>query len=228
MAKMESSSNFDPVLAEIMLYWFCPVSGKILDPFGGEQTKGVVAGVKGYSYSAVEIRKEQIEVNERYSKTYKNINYYCGDALDISNIITERNFDLVFTSPPYYNLETYSKGDGDMSNLQSYHDFIRNYKKIFSQCYDMLADNRFLVLKIGEIRDNKGAYYNFVGDNIRILMKIGFIYYNEIILLNSIGTLPFRAGRFMQKNRKVGKRHQNILVFYKGDITKIKENFDEL
>jgi len=31
----DGSSNFDPVLAEIMYRWFCPPGGKILDPFGG-------------------------------------------------------------------------------------------------------------------------------------------------------------------------------------------------
>ena len=46
----EGTSNFDPVLAEIVYKWFCPDNGKILDPFGGEQTKGVVAGVLGYKY----------------------------------------------------------------------------------------------------------------------------------------------------------------------------------
>ena len=30
-----------------------------------------------------------------------------------------------------------------------------------------------------------------------------------------------RAGRYMNQNRKVGKMHQNVLVFYKGDLSLI-------
>ena len=57
----QGTSLFDPVLAEIIMRWFCKPHGKIIDPFGGEQTKGVVAGTLGYDYQAVEIRKEQVK-----------------------------------------------------------------------------------------------------------------------------------------------------------------------
>ena len=59
----EGTSNFDPVLAEVMFKWFCVPGGKILDPFGGEQTKGVVAGECGYEYHGCEIRQEQVALN---------------------------------------------------------------------------------------------------------------------------------------------------------------------
>ena len=32
----------------------------------------------------------------------------------------------------------------------------------------------------------------------------------------------------MNSGRKIGRRHQNVLVFYKGNPKKIKENFNEL
>jgi hypothetical protein len=92
----------------------------------------------------------------------------------------------------------------------------------------MLADNSFLVIKISEIRDKKtGIYRNFVGDNIAIFKRIGFNYYNEIILANSIGTAAFRANNAMA-NRKICKIHQNVLVFYKGNPNKIKDNFTKI
>lgn len=225
MGAMESSSNFDPVLAEIMLHWFCPIGGKVLDPFGGEQTKGVVCGEKGHEYHGCEIREEQVLINIEKTKKYKNIHYYKGDSTKIFQIIQERNFDMCFTSPPYYNLEVYSKED--LSALGSYDDFMHRYFLIFRQCFKMLQEGSFLVLKVGEIRDKIGFYYNFIGGNIRCMLDIGFQYYNEIILVNSIGSLPFRT-KGMSINRKIGKRHQNILVFYKGDVKLIKEKFHEL
>ena len=51
--------------------------------------------------------------------------------------------------------------------------------------------------------------------------------YNEIILKNSIGTAALRASNSM-KNKKVTKIHQNVLVFYKGDVKKIGEIIDDL
>lgn len=224
MLDIGTSSEFDPVLAELIIKWFNVPEGKILDPFGGEQTKGVVAGELGCPYWACEFRREQVEVNNTFTAGYKNINYYCGDSNNISNIIKERGFDLCFTSPPYYDLEIYSKED--MSALGSYGEFMLQYKNIFSQCISMLKHNRFLVVKVGEIRDKKtGIYRNFVGDNIRIFLELGLHYYNEIILKNSVGTLPLRASKAMNTGRKIGKMHQNILVFFKGDVNTIRHNY---
>ena len=220
------TSNFDPVLAETMMKWFCVEGGHILDPFGGEQTKGVVAGECGYRYTAVEFRQEQVDVNTEAVKNYPSVKYICGDSNNISKLVKERGFDFCFTSPPYYDLEVYSKED--MSALGTYEEFMRQYQNIFQQCFNLLADDTFLAIKVGEIRDKKtGIYRNFVGDTITCMLKCGFCYYNELVLINPAGTLPQRAGRSM-KTRKVGKMHQNVLVFYKGNPQNISKKFPEL
>jgi len=217
----EGSSNFDPVLAEIMFRWFCPEGGKVLDPFGGEQTKGVVAGELGLTYHACEFRKEQVDINESKTKKYENVKYVHGDSNFIDSKIKERNFNLCFTSPPYYDLEIYSKED--MSALGTYEEFMSQYKNIFTKCFEMLENNSFMVIKIGEIRNKKnGIYRNFLGDNISTFLDIGFKYYNELVLLNAIGTSALRANNTM-KNRKMVKIHQNVLVFVKGDPIKAAE-----
>lgn len=103
------TSNFDPVLAEVMYHWFCPAGGRVLDPFGGEQTKGIVAGEMGLNYSGVEIRPEQVELNVRLTEKYPNVRYFCGDSNNIGEILKGQKFDFCFTSPPYYDLECYSE-----------------------------------------------------------------------------------------------------------------------
>jgi len=216
------TSNFDPVFAEAMMLWFNRPGGKILDPFGGEQTKGVVAGELGCEYHGCEFRADQVETNRRHTAEYEKVHYYCGDSNNISDIISEREFDMCFTSPPYYDLEVYSKED--MSALGTYEEFMSQYKNIFSQCYDMMKENSFLVLKITEIRDKKtGIYRGFVPDNIRIMEEIGFKYYNEIIIVNNPATAAMTVSAQF-KNRKVGRTHQNVVVFYKGDPERAHEN----
>lgn len=155
------------------------------------------------------------------------MHYFCGDSNNISSIIKERGFDLVFTSPPYYDLEIYSKDD--MSALGTYEEFMSQYKNIFKQCYDMMSEDGFLVVKIGEIRNKRtGEYRNFVGDNISIFKEIGFKYYNEIILVTQVGTVARTVTRAFNTSRKIGKVHQNVLVFYKGNLKNIKNKYKEL
>lgn len=55
----------------------------------------------------------------------------------------------------------------------------------------------------------------------------GMPLYNECIIVELIGTLPQRVQRYM-RNRKVGKCHQNVLVFYKGDVKAIPTTFNEI
>lgn len=222
----EGTSNFDPVLAEVMFKWFCVPGGKILDPFGGEQTKGVVAGECGYEYHGCEIRQEQVALNREQVSKYRNVNYYCGDSNNISEIITERGFDMCFTSPPYYDLEVYSKAD--MSALGTYEEFMEQYRNIFQQCYDMMCDGSFAVLKVAEIRNKKtGANRCFVADNVKLMCDIGFTFYNDIVLVNTVGTGAIRANKQMA-TRKVVKVHQNVLVFYKGNLKDISSKYPEL
>lgn len=222
----EGTSNFDPVLAEIMYKWFCVDGGKVLDPFGGEQTKGVIAGELGYVYRGCEIRREQVDLNNKCTARYANVKYYCGDSNEIADIIPDRDFDMCFTSPPYYDLEVYSTED--MSALGTYEEFMAMYRNIFKQCFDMMRDGSFLVVKVGEIRDKKtGNYRCFVADNVKLLCDIGFVFYNDIVLVTAVGTAPLRATNGM-RTRKVVKTHQNVLVFYKGNTKDISARYEWL
>ena len=42
---------------------------------------------------------------------------------------------------------------------------------------------------VGEVRDSKGIYYDFVGDTIKAFKAAGLKYYNEMILVTSVGSV---------------------------------------
>jgi hypothetical protein len=41
--------------------------------------------------------------------------------------------------------------------------------------------------------------------------------YSECILVTAVGSLPIRVRRQFEVSRKLGKTHQNVLIFCKGD-----------
>lgn len=216
--------NFDPVLVELIYLWFGKEENtRILDPFCGEHNNGIIAGELGLKYYGVDIRADQIELNKKFTHEYSDVNYFHGDSNYLENILSSHKFNLCISSPPYYDLEVY---DFDyLNSLGGYDEFLDGYRNIFQQVYNLLEDNSFLVLKLGEIRDSFGVNRGFLADNIKIMQSIGFAYYNEIILILSDNTAFKRANNYM-KNRKVVKVHQNILVFYKGDVGNIQDNFN--
>jgi len=212
------TSIFDPALAELIYHWFCPKNGKILDPFAGGSVRGIVANYLGYKYTGIDIRKEQIESNRNQALNILEINnqpqWYLGD----SNIELDRNFnhkfDLIFSCPPYSDLEIYSDLEGDISNMK-YEDFIISYKSIISKSVNHLKKGGFACFVVGEIRDKKGNYIGFVPDTILAMKESGLKYYNECIYLSGLGGACLTAGRIMSASKKVKKIHQNVLVFKK-------------
>lgn len=70
---------------------------------------------------------------------------------------------------------------------------------------------------VGDIRDDNGHYRNFVSHTIDAFQRAGLHLYNEVILITAIGSLPIRITKQFESGRKLGKTHQNILVFVKGD-----------
>lgn len=224
------TSIFDPVLCEIAYRWFCPPGGWVLDPFAGEATKGLVAGHLGYGYTGVELRPEQVAANESQADAMGlDAGWICADSANIGSVLpaAPAEYDLIFTSPPYYDLEIYSASEKDGSAFATYDTFMAWYEDIFRQAVARLGTNRFLVVKVGEIRDEKGIYRNFVGDNIAVFRRLGLHYYNEAILVTAVGSLAIRVGKQFSGGRKLGKTHQNILVFFKGDPKAIKAEFPE-
>ena len=238
--RAESISEFDPYLAELMYRWFSREGDIILDPFAGGCVRGIVASVLGREYDGIDLNIEQVLANEtqykhlqeRYTNLAGNAFWMWGDSDE--ELICEPYADMIFTCPPYYNLEQYTKDPRDLSRQTTYEDFLNKYASILYKATQCLNDNSFFVIVVSEVREDcrgieKSNFVGLVPDTIHILRdKCSLHYYNEIIIMNNIGSLPIRAPKYFDRSRKIGRMHQNCLVFYKGDLTKIEEKFGKL
>lgn len=220
---LTGTSIFDPVLCEVVYNWFCPKDGIVYDPFAGGSVRGVVAELLGRHYIGIDLSEKQIDANQLNADKLRVCPaWHCDDSRNADKYLPDGSADLIFSCPPYHNLERYSDHPLDLSNM-SYTDFIAAYSDIISIACRKLKNNRFAVFVVGDIRDGKGAYRGFTGSTKRIFGDNGLCLYNEIVLLNQYGTAPLRAGLIFEAKRKTVKVHQNVLVFYKGDIEKIKD-----
>lgn len=221
------TSVFDPVLCEIAYRWFSPSGGVILDPFAGGSVRGVVAAKLDRQYIGHELRDEQVAANRAQADEICAVCEYppawiIGDSRNIDKTCADVTADFVFSCPPYADLEVYSDNPRDLSTL-GYADFKAAYFEIIAKACARLANNRFACFVVGEVRDKKGNYYDFVGDTVEAFRAAGLSYYNEMILVTAVGSLPIRAGKQFSTSRKIGKTHQNVLVFVKGDGKKAAE-----
>lgn len=206
-------SIFDPALCELMYSWFSEEGGTILDPFAGGSVRGIVASRMNRNYIGIDIRPEQVEANKKQGAEICPQNppiWICGDSAKALGGIHEK-VDLVFSCPPYADLEVYSDLPGDISNMP-YPDFLAAYKEIIRLSVGRLKPNGYAVFVVGEVRGKGGGYIGFVPDTIRAFTDCGMLFYNEAILLNAIASASMRAANNM-KSGKLCKVHQNVLVF---------------
>lgn len=228
------TSIFDPVLCELAYRWFCPAGGHVLDPFAGGSVRGIVCAMVGRHYTGIDLSEQQVAANQEQATKLLDLpeehrpaegvlpRWLVGDARDIPALVPEEEFDLVFTCPPYADLERYSNDPRDLSTLE-YAAFIAAYREVISKAVWRLRPNRFACFVVGDIRDPQGRYRNFVGHTVEAFQAAGCHLYNEAILVTALGSLPMRAGRYFRASRKLGKTHQNVLVFVKGDSSKATE-----
>jgi DNA modification methylase len=215
------TSIFDPVVCELVYNWWCRPGGVVLDPFAGGSVRGIVASVLGLKYIGIELSNEQVEANRTQINEYTRGQYAPkwrqGDSFEL--LLKAPRCDFLFSCPPYGNLEIYSNEPGDISNMV-YDKFLDRYRAIIAMSVDKLRDGRFACFVVGNYRSREHGrqMIDFVGDTIRAFETAGASFYNEIILINVVGSGAMRVNTtFVRGARKVVKCHQNVLVFCKGD-----------
>lgn len=231
VGNLKGTSIFDPVLCEVGYRWFSPgEGGLIFDPFAGGSVRGIVAEQLGFKYTGIDLRAEQIQANIENAKEIgcdlSRLNWINDNSLNMDKHIEDESADLVFTCPPYSDLEVYSDNPEDISNMD-YEEFAKIYTEILEKSAAKLKNNRFAIVVISDVRDKEGFYRGLCELTKDAYKSAGMKLYNELILYNSIASAGMRARRNM-RNRKVVKVHQNVLVFYKGDPKSIQKEFPEL
>lgn len=213
------TSIFDPVMCELAYRWFCPPGGIVLDPFAGGSVRGIVAAKLGREYIGCELRPEQVAANREQASRI------CADGVMPAWVIgdsaktipaLDAAADFVFSCPPYGDLEVYSDLPEDLSTMGR-DGFRAAYGAIIAAAVSKLRPDRFACFVVGDYRDAKGFYCNFVSETIAAFEAAGARLYNEGILVTAVGSLSVRVGKQFTTSRKLGKTHQNVLVFCKGD-----------
>ncbi len=222
-----NASVLDPVACEVILRFFMPTNGRrVYNPFGGGVQFGFVSGSYGYEYIASEIRQNQCDANNQICQDLDSARWIKSDS---STYEPDGMFDLCFSCPPYYKVEKYIDyegvvPEGELNNIPTYEQFrdtlFAGYKKAISK----LNDNCFFVTMTGDSRDKTGAYYGCEAEHELFFKEQGLHLYNKIVYLECEFTRLAHAKRTLDY-RKFPKREQKIIVAYKGDMSKIKENY---
>ena len=219
---VEGTSVFDPVIVELAVRWYSAPGGTVLDPFAGGSVRGIVTSLLGRKYYGIDLRADQVEANEAQrsiaSPEFPPL-WVAGDSEKVLDGVEPESVDLVFSCPPYFDLEVYSDDPDDLSNMD-WESFLTSYYEIIRKSAKALKEDRFAVFVIGEVRDKKGFIRGLIPETITAFREAGLNYYNNGITLDPQATAALRANRFFNSGRKLVTVHQHFMVFVKGDPKK--------
>lgn len=221
---INGTSVFDPVLTELAYDWFVPEGGCIVDPFAGGSVRGIVAAALGRLYRGIELRDDQVVANRQQWKDIApklkrplEPSWQVGEALETLRSFKDATADFIFSCPPYMDLEKYSDDPRDLSTLKP-DAFAEAYTAIIKEAVRVLREDRFACFVVSEVRGPKPGFYRCLPAlTIQAFEAAGARYYNEAILINSASSLPLRVRKQFDASRKLGRMHQNILLFCKGN-----------
>lgn len=208
-------SKFNPAIAEKIINFYSEDGDIILDPFSG-RTRAAVAGLKNRKYIGYEVAKEVSDyvngILEKYSKSFpfqpEVIN---KDSLNMDNV---EKVDLVFSCPPYWNLERYPSCDGQLSDIKEYSKFLKQLELRIKKSCSVLKDNGYAAFVVGDFRKN-GNYIPFHSDFIMMMENIG-MRLHDIIVIQSVDWRIANQRFGSLKNHKItAKVCEYLLVFTK-------------
>ena len=225
-----NASVLDPVACEVILRFFMPTNGrKVYNPFGGGVQMGFVSGSYGYDYTSSEIRQNQCDANNAICQDLNSAKWVKSDTTKFK---PDFKSDLTFSCPPYYKVEEYLDYDGkppegELNSIPTYESFRDMLFTGYKNAIEAMNDNTFFVVMTGDSRDKNGAYYGCEAEHELFFKAQGLHIYNRIVYLESEFTRLAHAKRTLDY-RKFPKTEQKIIVFYKGDMDKIKDLYPKI
>ena len=146
--------------------------------------------------------------------------FICGDSASVPQL-SDSSVHLAVTSPPYFNVKTYSDGlDGDLGNIDDLDEWLDRIGETWKETLRVLADGRKFFLNIMNLPVKDGGTFrtlNLVGKTIDLCEKVGFIFKREIIWSKThgakahFGSYPYPGGIL------INNMHESILEFQKPD-----------
>lgn len=153
-----------------------------------------------------------------------------GDSLMLLKQVTSESFDFVVTSPPYWAILTkardhkskrerlskglptkYSEDLRDLGNAPSYRDFLHKLEKVFSECYRVLKQGKYMVIIVSDFRHGS-KFVPFHNDLSEAVQRVGFSLEGITILVQDSKNLyPYGMPYAFVSNI----HHQYILIFRK-------------
>jgi len=214
-------SEFNPTVAKNIISFWSEPKDIIFDPFSG-RTRALVSYAMDRAYVGCEVSKDVITYMSNkftdlklYDDDNFNVDIINDDCINIDNKYPDIQFDMVFTCPPYYNLEKYESCEGQLSDIKKYDVFMTELTRRLDVAVDKLKSGGYMCIVIGDFRRNR-KYITLHSDLIQLMKQNDNIKLHDVI---AIQNLPFATAAFYfgarRKYKYTAKAHEYLLIWKK-------------
>ena len=169
--------NWSPYIPRNILLRYSQEGDLVLDQFAGGGTTLVEAKLLNRDIIGVDVNDTALErckekIDFDYEPAKGNVYIKKGDARNL-DFIPNASIDLICTHPPYANIIKYSENVPEDLSLLKIKDFLIEMKKVASECYRVLKEDKFCAILMGDTRQ-KGHMIPMSFEIMRIFEDTGF------------------------------------------------------
>ncbi len=231
--------NYIPQIATQLLTRYTKKSDIVLDLFFGSGTTGIEAKNMQRRCIGVELKQEMVDyVSDKFSKKelVVDVNIIQGDSASDKikekikarlEIMGEKNAQFLILHPPYDDIIKFSDKKEDLSNCATTEEFYELFKKVAKNGYDLLEENRFAALIIGDKYTNS-RYISLGFECQKRMEELGFVT-KAVIVKNITGNEKAKgktANLWRYRALSGGFNifeHEYIMIFQKTKLKKINK-----
>jgi len=173
--------NFRPAISKAIYDKYCPKNGMVLDPCSGYGGRllGFYTSKNPITYYGIDANAETIK-NLRHMKRIvsrdildKKVKLLYGAFEDVC-IPEQEQFDLIFTSPPYFNKEIYSMNyKQSMVRYKTYKEWLLLFiKTLIDKSYRLLKPEGYFIINIANIKIGRDSYS--IADDFKYMVMNDF------------------------------------------------------
>jgi len=219
--KKQSSgiSTFPPNICRNIVLFYSEQGETILDPFAGHNSRMEVVWRNKRNYIGYDISVDFMKFNERVREKIIYEDSFLGDnncKIELKNKTSEKldeidnSIDLIFSSPPYWDLEFYGNEIEQLGKEKEYEGFLNRLETIFRECYRVLKQSKFFVININDFRKD-GIFYSYHNDIINLYRKIGFKMH-DVIIMNYKQSIAQCFASQIETRKTTAKIHEYLIV----------------
>ena len=232
--------NYIPQIATQLFERYTKKNDIVLDLFFGSGTSGIEAKNMNRRCIGVELKKEMVDyVSNKFSpkELVVDVNIIQGDSanpkikdkiLDRLQIMGSSSAQFLILHPPYDDIIKFSDKKEDLSNCATTEEFYELFKKVAKNGYDLLEQNRFAALIIGDKYAN--SRYICLGFECQKRMEeLGFV--TKAVIVKNItgnGKAKGKTANLWRYRALAGGfnifEHEYIMIFQKTKLKKVKIN----